>query len=332
VAAANSPLHGCCRSLFGLHVAQNDNSEGNVVSLLLIGPAGIYEWKSSSPLGTDDPRWVKIKELSGLGDEALSEFNSFVGFYREELRVDASRDIDNELWKQAVAAKNALSLALQEVKQLNSNPAFFEVLRVGLDGQDMIPSESVDRIRQHRQEREKQIEKDIDWYENALKRMHHDERSGGWQSLLALVRLLNILLKKYTGHRVQQSFNHYQPGRRNYYHYVREACEFANRELSESAIREAVKQIVREESEEEEFETGFVRNKRTSKKKPRREQAWDIGNWHILLPGCEDRTKYVVENSELEITAEIEPDGSKVTYKRKNGQTYTTFLPAPILE
>ena len=279
--------------------------------MLFIGPEGIREWGCKSPsLGVDDPAWVRIKEFSGLDDETLAEVNDYIGLYREELRLDATRGKYGEVWKLVVAVKEAEIQTLQALKQLNSNPEFLDALALGLDGQDVIPSEALDKIGHHLQLRQTEKEKEIAFYENALKRLRHNERSGGWQSLLTLVSWLNNLLREHTGHRIHQSFKPPKTGERNSYHYVLEVCKFANPNLSESYITDAIKQIVKqdnEEGEDDDQETDQkVRRKKPSRKKPRRPLEWDLGTWEKMLPNRKEPQKYTVQNSKLGIRARVE--------------------------
>jgi hypothetical protein len=156
-------------------------------AMLFIDQEGIRQPQLTSPK-LDDPTWEKIRGFSGLPDEARSEVNDYIRHYREELRLDAAHsEYATGGWWKNLAAANELELrSLEMLQKITANPNFLPALAIGLDGQDIIPAKELDRIRRWLDRIEKEKEKLAVFYENALKRLHHDERSGGWQSLLAI--------------------------------------------------------------------------------------------------------------------------------------------------
>jgi hypothetical protein len=122
-----------------------------------------------------------------------------------------------------------------------------------------IPPKVLGKARSHLQKVHQQLNKDkqsaVHFFDKALKRVHRTKRGRrtGRDSLDMLVRLLNSLLKQYIGKRIVRSGNRVKKGCFHSTKFVLEVCRIANDKIPEATVMNAIKRVVTEDRNEQEW-------------------------------------------------------------------------------
>jgi hypothetical protein len=255
-----------------------------------------------------DEEWNKIVELSGLPPEARSELQDYIGFYRK-LHRDAHTEYRN-LWKKLVDARNKEEMSLKRLEALISNPKFFDALAIGLEDQTNIFDEELGCIRDWLKQCCEQKKQLVDWYEKALPRLHRRQRGPRTSSLFNLIRLLNRLLKKYTGERITLAT--LPKGKRNPFNYVWEVCQIAepklDREQGMKKVAEIVRRVVTEDLGSED--------------------SFEIEGWEELIPHWKRMSDLSLYDDRLGVTVEFHEQGDSLrSYIATSSRTPPEVLP-----
>jgi hypothetical protein len=235
-----------------------------------------------------DEQWSKIANLSGLppeNREARYEIDDYIGYY-QELQLDAQVKYGT-VWNEVRRARDVEIKSRDTLDAMISNANFLSALAIGLDGQEKIPEGEVEVIREWLKGLCKEKNIFVDWYDKALRRLHHYEQTGpktGRNSLLTLVWLLNGLLIKYTGKRISRA--------KRTFECVWEVCQIANPVFVRNpcAGRKTVDEVVRE----------VVMKVRAN---------WytcEVGSWEELMPNWKEPNELSIEDEKLGIKVKFD--------------------------
>jgi len=270
------------------------------------------------PACVTDQQWNEIVTLSGLPQEARAAIDDYIGLYRD-LRRDAQGEYP-ALWKQAVDVMEEEIKSKEKLCALRDDPNFFSALRMGIDGQDKIPETELTVMLLWLDSILKEKNELMKWLDNALDRLHHvretndaeqssqaprhrGKRKPSRDSLMILVRLLSILLHRYTGKKLSRGTKREseKPSL-----YVRKICQIANPQLRDGTINQAIKETVTELAAHE--------------------SSAGIGTWEKLMPGWKPATHF--RDSLLGV--EVEFDNTRGTFQwsmKIGGKTPRNELP-----
>jgi hypothetical protein len=242
-----------------------------------------------------DEEWTELEKLLTLPLSARSTLDEYIGFCRE-LRDDATRVFGNHWFNKLSAAIEAEESSKKALDAMIAEPAFFDTLAMGLDGQHKIPATELQLIREYLKRASAEKQRLVNWYKNALARVHHD-RTGqktGRTALVVLVQAINRCLKDYTNKPIST-------GKRRL-SFVVKVCTIAFPDLQDSNRKE--KKVVCHESPERVAAVRkYIRAERRVKKVIEQvlkdhlanEQSEEIIDWQRLVPDWKPATHLVLE-------------------------------------
>jgi hypothetical protein len=211
-------------------------------------------WKPNFPPILSDHQWSRIAHYLGLPLEDLGlplearyNIDNMVGLYRQQL-ADAQSNHPN-ICEKLTVAREAAAEALSRLDDVASDPNAFAAIATGLDGQRTLPPRKVAAFRSWLKRQCKELQALVEGYDNAMQRVHNQKRGPrtGRDSLLTLVSLLNGLHKAYTGKRISRS----EKSNNTSLGFVLEICRIANPKLKESTVKEAIKQTITDDLEDD---------------------------------------------------------------------------------
>jgi hypothetical protein len=205
--------------------------------------------------------WSRIAQATNLPDDARTEevrahINDFIGFYHQSQSTAKSQ---KTACKKLQDTKNVLPKCCESLHDLLSDLEIFAAIAIGFDGQMKIPPELLSKVQSHLQKVYQTLYKDstvtLHVLDKALKRVRrtkHGPRTGR-DSLDLLVRLLNSLLKQYIRQRIVRSGNHVKEGHFHSTTFVWEICHIANDKIPKATVINAIKRVVTEDRNEQEW-------------------------------------------------------------------------------
>ena len=262
-----------------------------------------------------DEEWTELEKLLTLPLNARSTLDEYVGFCRE-LRDDATREFGDRWFKKLSAAIEAEEGSKKVLDAMIAEPGFFDALAIGLDGQSKIPATELQSIREYLKRASAEKQRLVNWYNNAVKRVHHD-RTGqktGRTALVVLVQALNRCLIRFTGRPIST-------GKGNLMQFVVKVCiivfpslldpdrkEMAPRKKPYDRAERRVRKVI-------EHLKDHLAN----------EQSEEIIDWQDLVPDWKPATRLVLEAKGVHIY--FCKDRNRVEWQVKNTQALNLIFP-----
>jgi hypothetical protein len=263
-----------------------------------------------------DEEWTELEKLLPLPLNARSTLDEYVGF-RRELRDDATREFGDHWFNKLSAAIEAEEGSKKALDAMIAEPAFFDALAMGLDGQSKIPATEVQSIREYLKRASAEKQRLVNWYNNALKRVHHD-RTGqktGRTALVVLVQALNRCLIRYTGRPIST-------GKGNLMQFVVKVCIIAFPSLLEPDRKETAPRKKPYDRAERRVRKVI---EQVLKDHLANEQSEEIIDWQDLVPDWKPATRLVLEAKGVHIY--FCKDGDRREWQVENTQALNLIFP-----
>jgi len=262
-----------------------------------------------------DEEWTELEKLLTLPLNARSTLDEYVGFCRE-LRDDATSEFGDHWFNKLSAAIEAEEGSKKALDAMIAKPSFFDALAMGLDGQQKIPATELQSIREYLKRASAEKQRLVNWYKDALERVHHD-RTGqktGRTALVVLVQALNRCLIRYTGRPIST-------GAGNLMEFVVRVCVIAFPRLLDPDRKET---IVRKPYDRAEQRVRKV-IEQVLKDHLANEQSEEISDWQHLVPDWKPATRLVLEAKGVHIY--FCQDGDRVEWRIESTQALNLINP-----
>ena len=262
-----------------------------------------------------DEEWTELEKLLTLPLNARSTLDEYIGFCRE-LRDDATGVFGDHWFNKLSAAIEAEEGSKKALDAMIEEPAFFDALAMGLDGQHKIPATELQLIREYLKRASAEKQRLVNWCKNALEQLNH-ERTGqktGRTALVVLVQALNRCLIHYTGRPVTT-------GAGNLMEFVVSVCTIAFPRLLDPDRKET---IVRKPYDRAEQRVRKVIEE-VLKDHLANEQSHEISDWQHLVPDWKPATRLVLEAKGVHIY--FCNDGNRVEWRVENTQALSLINP-----
>jgi hypothetical protein len=232
-----------------------------------------------------DEEWTELEKLLTLPPNARSKLDEYIGFCRE-LRDDATRVFGDRWFNKLSAAIKAEENSKKALDAMIAEPAFFDALAMGLDGQQKIPASELQSVRESLKRASTEKQRLVKWYNDAPERVHH-ARTGqktGRTALVVLVQALNRFLIQNTGRPISTGTTG------NLMEFVVRACVIAFPHLLDRDRKET---IVRKPYDRAELR---VRKaiEQVLKDHLANEQSEQISDWQHLVPDWKPATHLIL--------------------------------------
>lgn len=259
--------------------------------------------------------WKTIEKLSGLPEKARHEIDDYIGYCRE-LRHDVTRQSGDYWFDKLSAVIHAEKSSKNVLDRMIANRRFFEALATGLDGQEQIPANELQLIRDWLKRLSAEKARLLDWYAKARQRVHHG-RTGqrtGRTALFVFVRGINHLLLDYTKRPISTAKKSME--------FLVQVCKIAFPDLVDR---------VRKEKESTEEDRAYRRVKKVVEQVLKEHNDNDhtepMVGWQHLIPGWKPADHLDIDDKRVRVYFHKDGDNTEWRIKQKTPDAIGVIYP-----